>query len=221
MKGPEAGRERIVEGHGETFELTGGALCLDLANTLEYRPTARPVDYLRSFGDLLAWGEQAGAVAPAQAETLRRIAVRRRPAAGAVLKRARALRETLFTIFAAVAMRRAPPEAALASLNAALAGALRHARIAGAGRRFRWTWNNQRGDLDRILWPVIRSAAELLVDERLDRVRECGADNCAWLFLDTSRNRTRRWCDMTVCGNRAKARRYYRRNRKAARPDRG
>src|ERR671930_579256 len=65
---------------------------------------------------------------------------------------------------------------------------------------------------DDVLAPVVWSAAELLTSGPLERVRECpGDDTCGWLFLDTSRNGSRRWCDMRTCGNRAKARRYYRR----------
>jgi predicted RNA-binding Zn ribbon-like protein len=64
-----------------------------------------------------------------------------------------------------------------------------------------------------MLWPVVRSAAELLTSDELGRVRECAADNCAWLFLDRSKNRSRRWCDMAVCGNRDKVRRFRQRSR--------
>jgi predicted RNA-binding Zn ribbon-like protein len=55
---------------------------------------------------------------------------------------------------------------------------------------------------------VARSAAELLQSEELGRVRRCDGEDCRWLFLDTSRSRNRRWCDMADCGNTAKVRRY-------------
>jgi predicted RNA-binding Zn ribbon-like protein len=62
-----------------------------------------------------------------------------------------------------------------------------------------------------MLWPIASSAADLLTSERLKKVRLCEAKTCTWLFLDESRNHSRRWCDMKVCGNREKARRHYQR----------
>ena len=158
------------------------------------------------------------------------MAARRRPsAAAAALRRARALREALFAIFSSIAGGDIPRAADLETLNDELAHALRHARLVigqGSGRarsrsvhgkhvRYRYGWGGTSDDLERVLWPVARSAADLLTDDRLSRVRECDAGNCAWLFLDTSRNRSRRWCDMTVCGNREKALRHYRRTRRS------
>src|SRR5690606_34555848 len=77
---------------------------------------------------------------------------------------------------------------------------------------FGWPESNA---LDQVLWPVAVSAAELLTSADRERVKECAADTCNWLFLDMSRNRSRRWCDMKECGNRAKARRFYKRQRAA------
>ena len=214
--------------HGFLFEVTGGELCLDLANTIDCRPTDSPKERLGTYGDLAAWGEQAGAIESGEARRLISAARRHPAAAGAALRRARALREALFSIFSAVADGNVPRAAVVELLNDELARALRHARLVavkdndakgsraagGAPFVYRYGWGGSTDDLDRILWPVARSAAELLTDDRLSRIRECAAGNCAWLFLDTSRNRSRRWCDMTVCGNREKAQRHYRRSRK-------
>ena len=82
--------------------------------------------------------------------------------------------------------------------------------IVRVGERFAWDWTPENA-LDRVLWPVVRDAAELLSGEDLDRVGRCADANCGWLFLDTSRNHSRRWCSMKDCGNRAKARRHYQR----------
>lgn len=87
------------------------------------------------------------------------------------------------------------------------------ARVLAVGPGFAWTWPEEAADLARPLWPVARSAAELLTSPDLGRVHECLGDNCGWLFLDTSRNRRRTWCSMEGCGNRAKARRHYARRR--------
>ena len=214
---------------GHRFEVTGGALCLDLANTVDSRTTDTPKERLGTFADLAAWGEQARAIDGAEGRRLVAAARRHPAAAAAVLRRARTLREALFAIFSAVAGGGAPGTADLETLNDELKRALGHARLvpeqgrkparSGAARgmnaAYRWGWSGEGDDLDRMLWPAARSAAELLTGDRLARVRECGAGNCAWLFLDTSRNRSRRWCDMKVCGNREKAHRHYRRIRRS------
>lgn len=100
-------------------------------------------------------------------------------------------------------------------LDGALPAALGRLRLVPGRKRFTWDWAGDVEALDRVLWPVVRSAAELLTSGDLDRVRRCAGDDCAWLFLDRSRNGSRRWCDMTVCGNRSKVRRFYRRGRDA------
>jgi predicted RNA-binding Zn ribbon-like protein len=197
---------------GFQFELTGGSPCLDLANTLEGRPQPRPRELIRAYADLLAWGEQAGLLTHAHARRLRGKARERPREAEAARKRALALREALFSIFSAVADGSGPPPRPLASLNLALPEAMSHLRLTPQGRTFAWGWSKE-ADWDRPLWPVIRSAGELLTSDARERVRRCAAPDCDWLFLDASRNRSRRWCDMAVCGNRAKARQHYRRQR--------
>lgn len=199
----------------EPFELTGGHLALDFANTVDERPHDPPRERLGSYGDLLAWAEQAGVLKPAEAKRLGREAGGRPDAAARVLGQARALREHLFAIFEAAAGGRPLPADHLAAVNPALARALGKLRLEPAGKVAKWGWNDEPEALDLVLWPVIRAAAELLASPDLVLVRRCAADECAWLFLDRSRNRSRRWCDMTVCGNRAKARRHYSRVRQA------
>ena len=88
-----------------------------------------------------------------------------------------------------------------------------HLRIEADPEGFGWTWEAPVDRFDRILWPIARSAAELLTSPDVADLRECASDRCSWLFLDRSRTRRRRWCDMKVCGNRAKARRHYRRKK--------
>jgi len=78
--------------------------------------------------------------------------------------------------------------------------------------RSTWTWRAQDDALDGLLWPFVRSAVELLTSEDLERVRECAAVDCAWLFVDAIHNRSRRWCDMKSFGNREKAHRHYARH---------
>lgn len=198
-----------------TFELTGGALCLDFANTVDNRPTAAQ-ELLRSYSDLVAWAEQSGIVDAATASELRTEAGRRPGAAEAALGGGRALREAVYAIFSARAGGRGAPAGAVATLNVALAPSLARLQLeARGGDAFGWRWSLEDGALDGLLAPIVDSAAELLTSSDLARVRECEADNCGWLFIDRSRNRSRRWCDMSVCGNRAKVRRHYQRTKQA------
>ena len=209
----QAGRVRfggMQTAHGYRFELTGGRLCLDLANTLDERGTDHPRELLPRYEDLLSWGVQARAIRPAEAAALRGHAVTRRIAASGALKRATEVREAIFRIFSAVADGLEAPAATLTVLNRSLAKALGRRCLERHGHRLVWAWRQAaQPELDRVLWPVILSAADLLSSSDLDRVRRCSGTGCAWLFIDTSKNRTRRWCDMSVCGNRAKAKRHH------------
>ena len=195
---------------GYVFELDGGALCLDLANTLDNRKAPTPRELLAGFKDLVAWGVQAGAVRDATARALLREARAHPRRAARALERARGVREALFAVFSAVAHGRVPPFAAIDRLNDVLPCAFGSRRLNRAAGSPAWAWvEHDPPDLDRVLWPAVVSAADLLTSTELDRVRECAGERCAWLFLDHSKNRSRRWCDMTVCGNRTKARLHY------------
>ena len=196
------------------FELTGGELCLDFANTIGPRHDPdRVEDHLRSYSDLVSWARQTGSLPSAWAERLLRGARDRLPAAQLVVARALQLREAIYTVLAARVRGGKVPRESLHAIEweAARAAAHRHI-VCGTDGAFSWTWDDD-GDLGRPLWPVALSAADLLTSGRLALVRECALETCGWLFLDTSRNQTRRWCDMKVCGNRAKARRFYERVR--------
>jgi predicted RNA-binding Zn ribbon-like protein len=200
---------------GGDFELTAGALCLDLANTVSDRPTA-PRDRLVGYPDLLRWSRLAGIVSALDEEALRAQARAHPRRAARVLERAVALREALYGIFSALARDGTPPGEDVARLNEELRRSLAHQRLDLEEGRVVWTWDGSEGALDRMLWRVARSAADLVVSAEAGAVRECAAETCGWLFVDRSRSRQRKWCDMAVCGNREKARRHYRRHRQAA-----
>ena len=195
------------------FDISGGALCLDFVNTVDARATERRRERLESYTDLVAWGRQAGALTSGEAAQLVRAAARRQAAARAMLRSARTVRESLFRVFQASVEGRAPSAEDLVAFNTAAGTAFAHLGVRPAGSRFAWDWGEDAaGELGRVLWPVLRSAGELLTAPELERVRECAAPTCSWLFLDRSKNGSRRWCNMKVCGNRAKAQRFYRRS---------
>jgi predicted RNA-binding Zn ribbon-like protein len=200
----------------QIFDLTGGLLCLDFANTVDDRTEVHPQELLNSYNDLVSWSEQAHVLTEQEAQRLLEKAARRPSEASRVLKRAIAIRETIFRIFKAVAEDASPEDEDLVSLSAAVADVQNHAQIVLKANGFIWDWAGIAGDLDRMLWPIVRSAADFLTSDELDTVRVCASDSCNWLFLDTSKNHSRRWCNMKSCGNREKARRFYSRKKSSS-----
>jgi predicted RNA-binding Zn ribbon-like protein len=195
------------------FDLSGGALCLDFANTVDDRPSDRALDQIGTYGDLLAFTRQAGALSPSHLALLPPAARRRPDDAAAALGQAIVVREALFRLFLAVANGEPPPASDLAILNQSLADALGHLRVEPHDEGYTWAWDADDDALDAPLWPVVRSAGGLLASPLRESLRVCASQSCGWLFLDTSRNGTRRWCSMRTCGNRAKARRHHARVR--------
>ncbi len=194
------------------FDLDGGRACLDFANTLGSSPSS--ADRLTNYADLVAFAVQSELITPQDADWLRVQGEQEPRVAAGVVTRAKRLRQAMRRIFSRLAAGQQLPEADLGVLNVDLAASLAHARVVptDAGDGHRWGWSGR--NLDAPLWPITRSAADLLTsDEERALVRECGADDCAWLFMDTTRNRSRQWCSMQSCGNREKARRHYQRVR--------
>jgi predicted RNA-binding Zn ribbon-like protein len=199
------------------LNLVGGALCLDFVNTVDPRHARDRREYLDSYRALTAWGDQAGAIDAAKRDRLDEAAASHPAEAGRVLDRAIRLREALYPIFRQAAGGQPPAPGDLGGLQAELTPALSHLRVTWSPAGFAREWERDSAALDQVLWPVSWSAAELLTHGPLDRVRECpGQGNCGWLFLDLSKNASRRWCDMRVCGNRAKARRHHARAQRSA-----
>jgi predicted RNA-binding Zn ribbon-like protein len=201
----------------DPFEVIAGAPCLDFTNTVGGRRRSQTDEHLHTFADLVHWSRQAGLLAADMADGLIREAERHRDEASAVLVRAVALREALYGIFTALLSDIEPSPADAAILNGELSRAL--ARMAlhhTRGEGFAWRWIDDEQALDRVLWDVARSAADLLVSPTVHLVRKCASDACGWLFIDATRNHSRRWCDMRGCGNRAKVRRHRSRRRAAS-----
>jgi predicted RNA-binding Zn ribbon-like protein len=215
---PDDGRELAIDSspmHPQPFGPSAPQICLDFANTLDGRFTAHPRESLTEYAALVSWTRQAGIVAEDTARRLAEASAGQQLAAGMVLERAIALREALYRIFSAVARQRSPQTTDLDCLNAILGEVLAALRITPTAEGFAWDWTGAKQGLDCLLWPIAQSAAALLTSGALHTVRECAAPSCGWLFLDTSRNHSRRWCDMKACGNRAKARRHYERKKMA------
>ena len=196
------------------FKFRGDVPCLDFVNTLAWRLTDRPVEYLLSYEDLLAWGRQASLLTLDEKEVLSRCAAMDPEEARGTLSRAFALREAVHRVLSAAIAGEPQDEDALTALNHELSGALSRQRVAPvAGDTYVWAWERGGEDdggplLERPLWPVVRSAAELLTSPKLGRVKVCSGEGCGWMFLDESRNGSRKWCDSRDCGNRERVRKH-------------
>jgi predicted RNA-binding Zn ribbon-like protein len=195
-----------------TFQFVGGALCLDFVNTVGGRKNPKPDEHLNDYEDLVEWARQGGVISDARAKQLIAQAAKHPNTARRVLAEALALREAIARISEALLGGKKPPAADLALLNATLPRALAHLEIVPSDHGFDWRFREVNDALDAPLWPAVRSAADLLLHAP-PRVGICESPTCGWLFVDTSRNHSRRWCDMGDCGNRAKARRHYSRQR--------
>src|SRR5271156_6216320 len=192
----------------ETLRLVGGHPALDFANTLGQQVGGAPNEHLVDYDALLAWSRRLDLVTASEAAALRKAAAAHPAQAARALAEARALRAAIQPLFTARATGAAPPRGALARLNRALGAALGHAELAPTGGGFGWRWAGARPGPGRPPWPLARAAAALLTDPDLARVRRCAGADCRWLFLDLTKNRTRRWCTMALCGNRAKIHRF-------------
>ncbi len=198
--------ERIDHGAG------GGTLCLDFANTVDWHASDNPEETLTGYKDLVEWSTRRGLLNKEDAASLRGKGEQNKELGRSVMGEATVLREAIYRIFSATAHGRIPPERELQLLNQYLAKGLSRTRITVDGNRFRWDWAKEDRPLDMMLWPVAKSAADLLTSEDIGRVKECAneEEGCGWVFLDTSRSQNRVWCSMKSCGNRMKFRRFYR-----------
>ena len=195
-----------------TLNLWGGRLCLDFANTADWHGSDHPVEYLTNYAELVLWSNHAGILTEKKAKRLLKVAVHCSKDAAAVLKRAIGLREVVYRIFTAISHGKMPQVDDLAIFNTELSKTMARSQILVKDEAFTWNLVGGENKMDQMLWPVVHDAAGLLTSKDRYRVGKCMDDKCGWLFLDTSRNRSRRWCSMKDCGNRAKARQHYKRS---------
>lgn len=211
---------KAIQASAAEMRLIGGRLCLDFINTVDGRKNDSPRresgsvnslvlgDKLGEYSDLVEWSRHSGIVTATEAGRLIQASKRNADEARDVLDRAIALREALYRICKATMTDRRPQRVDLETVNDELLGARTHERLTHVADGFTWEWVGSEAALDRMLWSIAHSAAELFTAGDLSRLRECGGEECGWLFEDTSRNRSRHWCHMQDCGNLAKVRRF-------------
>ncbi len=195
-------------GQVDQIERIGGHVAIDFVNTLGGLPDRPDDEYLFSYDDLLTWTQESGLLDPRAAQALRATADQHPGQAEKVFKQALRLRAALDVVLRAHLEHHATSEEALQELQQASATALAHAQLqAHDDGRYAWTWPaRERPVLKQPLWPLAHHAIELLTLGPIERLARCG--HCRWLFLDTTKNHSRRWCSMDTCGARMKMRRY-------------
>jgi predicted RNA-binding Zn ribbon-like protein len=197
------------------FLYVGGDPALDLVNTVDYTERGLEDERLTDYDRLTRWAEGAGILSPNAAASLRTKAEARPREAEAAYKTALRARAVLGRLFGAIA-REEPAGKAVGEFNRLLGRALEQMRVMPSETRRRpqamkLGWGDPGERLDSIVWPVLWSAASLLVSEEAGRIRVCGGPDCGWMYVDRSRNGLRRWCQMATCGTREKSRRRYQR----------
>jgi predicted RNA-binding Zn ribbon-like protein len=191
------------------FQLVGGHPALDFANTLDNRGSDREIELLVGYDDLLRFTEQSEVVATSEARQLSRAAQRDKHGAARALADATEMREAIFQVFEAATRAQSPPQVALDLLNKFMHEAYAHRTLIRQQGGYEWRWSEGTDNVRSVLWAIALQAAQLLASDDLSKVRSCASENCDWLFLDHSKSHSRRWCDMRVCGNRNKVRRFY------------
>jgi len=193
-------------GRISSLRLIGGNLALDFANTAEGTSDGEiEREHLLGYEDLVFWGHRVGFLSGEDGERLLRKGRVRPAEADAVFARALEFRGHLYGLFRAVAGGDNPPAESVEALRLFESEAISRAALAPTGGGFVWKWALGE-NLTGVLWPVAHSATELLISGPLGRVKRCAG--CNWLFVDESKNRSRRWCAMEECGTHAKMRRY-------------
>jgi len=195
----------------ETPELERGNLCIDFVNTVDWRNSkTRKKEMLRDFSALILWCKKIGILEDKAAQILFKNALKQPNKAKQVYEKAIELRELLFRLFSSMATTGQASSHDLSIFNKYLADSMgKSCCLTPSDNGFVWSFCSGTDSMDLFLDPIIKSAADLLVSSELTRVKQCADDACGWLFMDKSRNNSRRWCSMKDCGNRAKAHRHY------------
>lgn len=198
----------------DRFDHNSGDISLSFTNTNDWHASDHPEEILHTYNDLILWAKSLQVVSPEEADQLWHLAGQRPIEAEDVYRRAIQLRESLYRIFTTIIRGEKLPVRDLDTLNHEISSSYSNIRVVNKTEGFEWSWDRNPEALEKVIWPIAKAAANLLTSGQLDRLGQCADDRgCGWLFLDTSRNRSRQWCSMESCGNRAKAKRYYNRTR--------
>ncbi len=203
---------------GLNLDLKSGHPALEFTNTVGNHASEQPLEMLFNYEGLLSWTKRVGLLRDEQMQVLTRKAANQPREANVIFAKSRDLREALYRIFVTQTKGKSPAEGDLSILNSALTQATNGVQVVRHSGKFEWQWNFDENALEAPLWILALSAVNLMTSENYQWVGQCAdEDGCGWLFVDTTKNHSRRWCDINDCGNRAKQRRYQKRTRKPSR----
>jgi predicted RNA-binding Zn ribbon-like protein len=191
----------------DELRLDGGVLCLDFVNTVPDRKDGTQRDHLGHFNDLLYWARKAKAVDSSVFSSLEEVAAKNEKKANGFLAEAIEIRSLIYSLFKPISQQQKVKAADLEAFNAVMARYFPFLEISLTREGFAEEWNLERHHFFWITAPIVKSAHDLLLSDKLSRVKEC--PNCGWLFLDSTKNGKRRWCSMQDCGSNVKALEYY------------
>jgi predicted RNA-binding Zn ribbon-like protein len=202
----EIARNGTSPGTKGRFELIGGHPAPDLVNTLDWRfRDTGSEELINNYADVVRFIEQSGMIGTGDAHRLLRGTPENK--AQKVVTAIRELREALAEILYAAVAGKSPSGSSVRKLEACLNEASAQQQLHWEGAKLEWKLP-QFPSLAAPFWLLTLSAGQFITSDQMQLLHECGNDECRWLFLDTSKNHTRRWCDMKICGNRMKARRF-------------
>lgn len=205
----------VLEHNKHKYQLIGGDISLDFVNTRSnYIDKDTPTqDYFDTYAELANWAQQVGIITSEEEQKLSTQAADQPGQADAALQRARELRLAIQRTLLAASEGISPDRASFDTFKRELYNAMAQVSLLETESGYEWGWQPAPNSLDSFLRPVVKSAADLLISDKIARVHECAGEHCGWVFVDTSKNHRRRWCDMKDCGNAAKVRRHYHRNK--------
>jgi predicted RNA-binding Zn ribbon-like protein len=197
----------------ENLQMVGGCLAFDFINTVNTRKPEPEFEYLETFENLIAWSERVGSPDVAKLKALREYAAQQPEVASAALRDVTKAREMLYALFSAIAVGDSPGAAVTDEFNRRLSDAFQKIYVKFGPGGTEVLFSNEEVALNEPMYPVLKSAFDILTGGDFEKIKEC--PRCGWLFLDTSKNGKRKWCDMNVCGSRKKSLEYYYRKTKS------
>jgi len=189
-----------------TLRFDGGNLSLNFLNTVEYRHEEFAVDFIHHYLDLITWAHFADAVGDSQKELLQGLSQEKSNEAIKIYYEAIQLREAMYEYIINLINRENVDPVSMHIINQWISRAFSNLELHLVDRNVVLDWNAEKFGLESVLWPIIKSFVDLVTLTNHKRIKQCS--NCGWIFVDNSKNSSRRWCSMEICGNRVKARRF-------------
>jgi predicted RNA-binding Zn ribbon-like protein len=207
------------EGRAGSLTLVAGDLALNFANTESGRGGDHHLNHLKSAADVLTWAQHADVIKGPDAERGHKLIQEQKQLADSFFRRAASLRQAVYELNACLVKGIQPREDNLEVLAGHYCEALSHGKLRSQERRYAWSWRSDDDLAAAVLGPIAEAAINLLTRQDKSRIKQCGGNHCGWLFFDTSKNNSRCWCDMRVCGNRSKVKAMRARKRQATEPE--